>query len=98
MLFRLVQGKYKPARDDDVIAEAQALYNRYFQRGTTITSPSDAKAFLQLKLIEYEQEIFLTVFLDSQHRVISCDAMFLGTIDSSYVHPLEILKTALAYK
>ncbi len=97
MLFRLSEGRYKPAREDDVIAEAQALYTRYFQRGTALTSPSDVKAFLQLKLVEYEHEVFVGLFLDTQHRIISCDVLFHGTIDSAAVYPREVLKAALAY-
>ncbi|SHK80653.1 JAB domain-containing protein [Halomonas caseinilytica] len=40
--------------------------------------------------------MFSAVFLDSQHRVISFEELFHGTIDSASVYPHEVVKQALA--
>jgi DNA repair protein RadC len=90
-------GHYQPAAEDDVIAEATYIYNQYLDRGTAITSPQDAASYIKLKLIHYEYEVFLALFMDNQHRIISCDELFRGTIDSASVYPREVVKSALFY-
>lgn len=90
-----IDGHFQLAADDDVIAEATHIYNQYFQRGTGLTSPEESAKYLKLKLIHYEHEVFLVLFLDNQHRVISCDELFRGTINCASVYPREVVKTAL---
>ncbi len=51
--------------------------------------------YLQTELESCEREIFMVLFLDSQHRLIKQEKMFLGTINSATVHPREIIKTGL---
>ena len=62
-----------------------------------LSSAQAARRYLQLKMAKQDQEIFSVLFLDSQHRVISIDEMFFGTIDSAAVHPRIILKRCLEY-
>jgi DNA repair protein RadC len=40
-------------------------------------------------------EIFVVLFLDSQHRLIAADEMFRGTLAQTSVYPREIVKAAL---
>ncbi|HUH39023.1 MAG TPA: JAB domain-containing protein, partial [Spongiibacteraceae bacterium] len=35
-------------------------------------------------------------FLDNQHRVLSAEALFHGTVDAAAVYPREVVKRALA--
>ena len=63
--------------------------------GEALTSPSLGRAYLKLALGHYEHEVFACVFLTSQHRVLACEEMFHGTIDSADVHPREVVKRAL---
>ncbi len=51
--------------------------------------------YLQTELESCEREIFMVLFLDSQHRLIKQEKMFLGTINSATEHPREIIKTGL---
>ncbi len=88
-------GHFQLARDDDVIAEATQIYNQYFKRGHAITSPQDSAQYLKLKLIHYEYEVFLAVFLDNQHCVMGCDELFRGTLNEACVYPREVVKAAL---
>jgi DNA repair protein RadC len=46
---------------------------------------------------EFEHEVFGAIFLDTQHSILSFDLLFRGTIDSSSVHPREVVKQALRY-
>ncbi len=76
------------------IARRQALET--LERGDALSSPTAVKRFLALQLGSAEYEIFVALFLDNRHRVISCDEMFRGTIDGAAVYPREVLKRCLA--
>ena len=43
-----------------------------------------------------EREVFACLFLDTRHRLISFEKLFLGSVDRANVYPREILKRALA--
>ena len=58
---------------------------------------ANVKEYLALKLGAHEREVFAVMFLDSQHRLISFEEMFFGTIDAASVYPREVLKMALRH-
>ena len=62
-----------------------------------LSNPSVARNYLKLKMRHYEHEVFACMFLDNQHRVLSFEEMFQGTIDGANVHPREVVKRALHY-
>lgn len=66
------------------------------QRDDALLNPDQVRQYLQVRLRDARREIFLCLFLDSQHRVIEAETLFLGTIDSSSVHPREVVQRALA--
>jgi DNA repair protein RadC len=86
----------QPATEADVIAQAVDILESRLH-GETLTSPSDSRHFLRLRLATLEHEVFTCLFLDTRHRVISFDIMFTGTIDGASVHPREVVKAALRY-
>lgn len=61
----------------------------------TIGSPADAFAILHSELGLADREIFLTVLLDTRHRVIGLHQISIGTLNSSLVHPRETFKAAM---
>lgn len=63
-------------------------------KGSALRSPDAAASYLVSTLGHRQQEVFVTVFLDNQHRVIACEELFRGTIDSAQVYPREIVKRA----
>lgn len=75
------------------LAERVASYG--VQVRELLTSPEVAKRYIAAQMRQCEREVFLVVFVDSQHRVIASEAMFQGTIDSCSVHPREVVKRAL---
>jgi DNA repair protein RadC len=83
--------------EKDIMAMAVKLVKRRFQRGRKLTSPTDTKDYLTVKMHEFEHEVFGAIFLDTQHSILSFDLLFRGTIDSSSVHPREVVKQALRY-
>ena len=60
------------------------------------TSSDAVKMYLQTELEGLEREVFLVLFLDTQHRLIKQENLFLGTINQAMVYPREIIKEALA--
>lgn len=61
---------------------------------------SDTRAvrhYLQHKLAGHEREVFACLLLDTRHRLVGFETLFLGSVDRASVHPREVLKCALAH-
>ena len=92
-------GTYRitaPVTEAELLSIAKAFARRRLARGRKITQPALAFEYLQILLQDYEHEVFSAVFLDSQHRVISFEELFRGTLGSASVYPREVVKQALA--
>ncbi|WP_419709595.1 JAB domain-containing protein [Pseudomonas sp. NFX224] len=84
--------------EDALINKAlQLLDQRYFQRGELLVTPYDAAAYLKLRLAPYRHEVFALLCLDSQHRVLSFEVLFFGSIDGASVYPREVVIKALEH-
>jgi DNA repair protein RadC len=59
-------------------------------------TPQAVRDYLQLQLGSRPHEIFAVLFLDSQHRLITLEEMFRGTLTQTSVYPREIVVRALA--
>jgi DNA repair protein RadC len=55
------------------------------QRGDALNSPRAVRDFLQLLLGGRHQEVFVVLFLDTQHRVIASEELFQGTLNQTSV-------------
>jgi len=64
-------------------------------RGNALNSPRLVRDYLQLLLGSRQQEVFLVLFLDTQHRVIASEELFHGTLSQASVYPREVVKRAL---
>ena len=62
---------------------------------SALTSPQAVRDYLRLTLGGREHEVFVAIFLDAQHRVLSAEEMFRGTLTQTSVYPREIVKAAL---
>src|SRR5438874_3177241 len=74
---------------------ARRLLVEEARSGSVLTSPEAVRDYLRLLLNELPHEIFVVLFLDSQHRLIAADEMFRGTLAQTSVYPREIVKAAL---
>ena len=84
--------------EDLKIQEAKAiLYSRMKQPDRVMGNSTAVKDFLSLELAAEGREVFAVLFLDSQHRLIAFERLFLGTIDSASVYPREVLKAAILH-
>ena len=67
------------------------------QRGALLSDPGSAGAYLASRLRGLPHEEFAVLFLDTRHRLITCEVLFRGSLDGAEVHPREVLKRALAH-
>jgi DNA repair protein RadC len=65
------------------------------QKHTQLLSPQQTYEFLKRQLRDKKNEVFVGLFLDSQHRVLSYEELFTGTINTSTVHARPIVERAL---
>lgn len=91
-----VGGSYTGVTDDEVIAAALRILASRVAHSQILNQPRVIREYLALRFAGLEHEVFTCVFLNRRLHVIECEDMFRGTIDSSVVHPREILKRALA--
>ncbi|MBV6447443.1 DNA repair protein RadC [Nitrosomonas sp.] len=69
--------------------------NEEIQQLDVLSSPAKVSEYLKLMLRGYEHEVFVTLFLDTQNRLISTEELFRGTLTNTAVYPREVVKRAL---
>ncbi|MCW8329572.1 DNA repair protein RadC [Photobacterium sp. SDRW27] len=65
------------------------------KKGDALTSPQHTRRYLSQLLRDRQREAFFILFLDNQHRVLTGEVLFEGTIDSASVYPREVVKRSL---
>lgn len=87
-----------PLPTQRTIQRALALLEQHLrQPGTPLTSASATRDWLRLQLARLEREVFMALYLDNQHRLLAHETLFGGSINSTEVHPREIVKAALKH-
>ncbi len=82
-------------KGDRIVQRALKVLKERLRSGLSLTSPGAVRNYLQLLLHDREHEVFVCLWLDSQHRVIGTEEIFRGTLTQTSVYPREILKAAL---
>lgn len=93
------QAERCTALDTELIEHARTHLLDYLVsrrvKNTPFTSPNLVRDYLQLHYADLSYEVFSVMFLDTQHRLLSIEDMFRGTIDSASIYPREVVKRAL---
>ena len=89
-------GPAKRAELAAVIEMARRALAQRLADAPVFDSPQMVKDYLQLHLGQLAHEEFAVLFLDAQHRLISLDTLFTGTLGQTSVYPREVVKRALA--
>ena len=76
LLVRDAKGEYRLATGDEVLKAAKQVIGRRVRRGTSLTSPEVVRDYLRTKLAELPHEVFVTLLLDSQHRLVQYVELF----------------------
>ncbi len=58
-------------------------------------NPAKVKDYLRLYFAGKQAEVFITVWLDAQNRMLAVDELFRGTLTQTSVYPREVVKRAL---
>jgi DNA repair protein RadC len=77
----------------------RALAERLLKEEVTdrpaVRTARDVCDYLAMAMRDLPREVFKTVFLNAQHRVLAVEDLAQGTVDSSAVYPREIMRRAL---
>lgn len=86
--------------EQNIIDQAAAILDREAKKkggAKQLTSPMIVRQYLRFAIEAKEHEVFVAIFLDTQHRVIESVELFRGTIDQSSVYPREVVKEAFKH-
>ena len=78
-----------------VVMLAMKVLSIKHRAGRAMSSPAETRDFLRLRLAEYRNEVFGSLFLDNRHRIIAIRELFQGTIDGASVYPRVVVQQAL---
>lgn len=81
----------------ETIAAAKAILARKLSDNPYFTSVAAAQNYCQVSLAPLEHEVFMVLFLSTQHQLIEAVELFRGTINAASVYPREVAKEALAH-
>lgn len=90
-------GQAKYVQLQAVLEMSRRALTEELQCGDALNSPRAVRDYLQLLLGGRQQEVFMVLFLDTQHRVIAAEELFHGTLGQTSVYPREVVKRALAH-
>ena len=88
-------GPAKRAQFEAAMELARRSLKEDLHSASALTSPGAVRDYLRLAIARREHEVFVCLWLDAQHRVISCDEAFRGTLTQTSVYPREIVKAGL---
>jgi DNA repair protein RadC len=89
-------GPAKRAQFAAAIELARRVLQEQLEKRNALTSPGAVRDYLRLALSRREEEVFVCIWLDAQHKVIEIEEAFSGTLTQTSVYPREVVKTALA--
>ncbi|MHB8724050.1 MAG: RadC family protein [Casimicrobiaceae bacterium] len=96
-LFDLQHGE--SSQYHETLAIARELVKRWLdeelRRGDALVSPEAVRSYLRLMFAGEEREVFVALFLDTQHRLIAGEKLFFGTLAQTSVYPREVVKRTL---
>ncbi len=85
------------AEEQKVLFHAATIIESKIIHADAMVNAEMTKQFFQLHLVAKEHEVSAVMFLTAQHKLITFEQMFRGTVDSCSVQPREIVKAALKH-
>lgn len=79
-----------------VLEMSKRALGESLQQADSFCSPAQVKQYLQLQLSSLQREVFGIMFLDAQHRLITYETLFQGSLMQTSVYPREVVKRALS--
>ncbi len=88
-------GKSKAIELKAAFELGKRAYNETFSEGVKLTSPESIYLYLKDQLEMKTQEHFIALYLNTKAELIKKETLFVGSLNSSLVHPREIFKHAV---
>lgn len=88
-------GPAKRAQFEAAMELARRSLKQEMQTASALTSPGAVRDYLRLAISDREHEVFVCLWLDAQHRLLSGEELFRGTLTQTSVYPREIVKAGL---
>ena len=95
LYVREAAGDYRAAGPQEILDGARECVGRLFRVGRPIKRPVDAAELFAGQLAGLDAERFAVLFLTRKNKIIAYEELFFGTVDSTSVHPREVVKRAL---
>ena len=89
-------GAAKFAQLQAVLEMARRALAETMKERDSFLSPATVRDYLRLHLAGLSHEVFFALWLDAQHRLLSAEELFRGTLAQTSVYPREVVKKALA--
>ncbi len=89
-------GKVKASQIIACFELGRRMFSFRNKKSKTINTAKDIANFLMPELSNLKKEHFIGIFLDSRKKIIKKETIFIGSLDTSIIHPREIFKIALA--
>lgn len=83
--------------EERLLERAARVLEKRLTHGDALTSPQMVRDYLKFRIGALPHEVFMGIWLDSQHRVIACEELFRGTLTQTSVYPREVVKSALKH-
>ena len=90
-------GPAKYALLQAVVELARRALQEDVRRETLLNSPDTVRQYLRLWLGHLQHEVFVTLYLDAQNRLLTAEELFRGTLAQTSVYPREVVKQALKH-
>lgn len=71
------------------------MYRKHSEGRYTIRSPEDAASYLMTDMASLTQEHFVALFLNVKNEILHKETIFIGSLNSSIVHPRELFREAV---
>lgn len=82
--------------DADTVRRALEILGRQLViKATVFDAPRLVQDYLQLKLAAMDCEVFGVLWLNAQHRLLTAEEIFRGTLTQTSVYPREIVRRGL---
>ncbi|CNB79457.1 DNA repair protein RadC [Yersinia frederiksenii] len=90
-------AEMSPGEQRTIRRALNLLAKQLREPGIAFTSTHVTRDWLRLHLTGLEREVFIVLWLDNQNRLLAQETLFTGTINSTTVHPRELVKSAMKH-
>ncbi len=88
-------GKAKATQILAAVELGRRIYRQSEERRYQIRSPKDAASYVMVDMSGLQQEHFVALYLNVKNEIIHTQTLFIGSLNSSIVHPRELFREAV---